>query len=99
MFLLYSIELYIIKIKPNESSRRIFQKLCNAVAVGKTSSQTMTLRENIGEQALVSYINELTGEIKFEVKAKNLTTLEQAMQIALMAVKNIRTYNEVQDIL
>lgn len=99
------IELNIIKMKPNESVHsynnrveEIFQKLCNAVAVGKTSSQTMTLRENIGEQALVSYINGLTGEIKFEVKAKNPTTLEQAMQIALMADKNIRTYNEVQDI-
>ncbi|KAF0722335.1 protein DDB G0276689-like [Aphis craccivora] len=74
------IELNIIKIKPNESVhsynnrvKEIFQKLCNSVAVGKTSSQTMTLRENIGEQAL-------------------------AMQIVLMADKNIRTYNEVQDI-
>lgn len=99
------IELNIVKLKPNESIHsynnrveEIFQKLCNAVAVGKTSSQTMTLRENIGEQALISYINGLTGEIKFEVKAKNPTTLEHAMQIALMADKNIRTYNDVQDI-
>ncbi|KAF0737156.1 protein DDB G0276689-like, partial [Aphis craccivora] len=58
------IELNIIKMKPNESVHsynnrveEIFQKLCNAVTVGKTSSQTMTLRDNIGEQALVSYIN------------------------------------------
>ncbi|KAE9521360.1 hypothetical protein AGLY_018240 [Aphis glycines] len=79
------IELNIIKIKPNDRRKNII-------------SDDDVTRKYWRTGSGVSYINGLTGEIKFEVKAKNPTTLEHAMQIALMADKNIRTYNEVQDI-
>jgi len=99
------IELNIIKIKNNETIcaynnrvEEIYQKLCNTVAIDKTSVEAKILRDNIREQALVSYINGLSDQIKFEVKTKNPTTLEQAMQIALITEKNIRTYNDVQEI-
>lgn len=99
------IELNIVKIKHNETIcaynnrvEEIYQKLCNTVAIGKTLTEAKILRDNIREQALVSYINGLSDQIKFEVKTKNPTTLEQAMQIALITEKNIRTYNDVQEI-
>ncbi|XP_025207741.1 protein DDB_G0276689-like [Melanaphis sacchari] len=99
------IELNIIKFKNDETIQaynnrveEIFQKLCDAVAVGKPSSEAIVLRENIKEQAMVSYINGLPNEIKFEVKTKNPNSLDQAMQVALVADKNIRTYNNVQEI-
>ncbi|XP_025192196.1 GATA zinc finger domain-containing protein 4-like [Melanaphis sacchari] len=82
----------------NNRVEEIFQKLCDAVAVSKPSSETITLRENIKEQAMVSYINGLPNKIKFEVKTKNPNSLDQAMQVALVADKNIRTYNNAQDI-
>ena len=99
------IELNIIKLRNNETIcaynnrvEEIYQKLCNTVAIDKTSVEAKILRDNIREQALVSYINGLSDQIKFEVKTKNPTTLEQAMQIALITEKNIRTYNDVQEI-
>ncbi|KAL4153351.1 hypothetical protein QTP88_001184 [Uroleucon formosanum] len=99
------IELNIIKMRYDETicaynSRveEIYQKLCNAVAIDKTPAEAKILRNNIREQALVSYINGLNDKLKFEVKTKNPTTLEQAMQIAIIAEKNIRTYNDVQEI-
>ncbi|KAL4101321.1 hypothetical protein QTP88_021341 [Uroleucon formosanum] len=76
----------------------IYQKLCNAVAIDKTPAEAKILRNNIREQALVSYINGSNDKLKFEVKTKNPTTLEQEMQIAIIAEKNIRTYNDVQEI-
>lgn len=99
------IELNIIKIKNNETIcaynnrvEEIYQKLCNTVAIDKTPVEAKILRDNIREQALVSYINGLGDQIKFEVKTTNPTSLEQAMQTALVAEKNIRTYNDVQEI-
>jgi len=99
------IELNIIKMKNNETIcaynnrvEEIYQKLCNTVAIDKPLAEAKILRDNIREQALVSYINGLSDQIKFEVKTKNPTTLEQAMQIALITEKNIRTYNDVQEI-
>ncbi|KAL4154027.1 hypothetical protein QTP88_001860 [Uroleucon formosanum] len=99
------IELNIIKMRYDETIcaynnrvEEIYQKLCNAVAIDKTPAEAKILRNNIREQALVSYINGLNDKLKFEVKTKNPTTLEQAMQIAIIAEKNIRTYNDVQEI-
>ncbi|KAL4153237.1 hypothetical protein QTP88_001070 [Uroleucon formosanum] len=99
------IELNIIKMRYDETIcaynnrvEEIYQKLCNAVAIDKTPAEAKILRNNIREQALVSYINRLNDKLKFEVKTKNPTTLEQAMQIAIIAEKNIRTYNDVQEI-
>ena len=80
------IELNIIKIKPNENIcaynnrvEEIYQKLCNVMAIDKPQNEAKILRDNIREQALVSYINGLGDHIKFEVKTKNPTSLEQAM--------------------
>ncbi|XP_060861802.1 putative actin-fragmin kinase DDB_G0287957 [Metopolophium dirhodum] len=99
------IELNIVKTKHNETIcaynnrvEEIYQKLCNTVAIDKTPTEAKILRDNIREQSLVSYKNGLSDQIKFEVKTKNPTTLEQAMKIALITEKNIRTYNDVQDI-
>ncbi|KAL4101219.1 hypothetical protein QTP88_021239 [Uroleucon formosanum] len=99
------IELNIIKMRYDETVcaynnrvEEIYQKLCNAVVIDKTPAEAKILRNNIREQALVSYINGLNDKLKFEVKTKNPTTLEQAMQIAIIAEKNIRTYNDVQEI-
>ncbi|KAL4136302.1 hypothetical protein QTP88_007850 [Uroleucon formosanum] len=99
------IELNIIKMRYDETIcaynnrvEEIYQKLCNAVAIDKTPAEAKILRNNIREQALVSYINGLNDKLKFEVKTKNPTTFEQAMQIAIIAEKNIRTYNDVQEI-
>ncbi|KAL4084392.1 hypothetical protein QTP88_028215 [Uroleucon formosanum] len=99
------IELNIIKMRYDETIcaynnrvEEIYQKLCNAVAIDKTPAEAKILRNNIREQALVSYINGLNDKLKFEVKTINPTTLEQAMQIAIIAEKNIRTYNDVQEI-
>ena len=99
------IELNIIKMKNNETIsaynnrvEEIYQKLCNVMAIDKPPTEAKILRDNISEQALVSYVNGLRDQLKFEVKTKNPTSLEQAMQIAIIAEKNIRTYNDVQDI-
>lgn len=99
------IELNIVKMQYKETIcaynnrvEELYQKLCNAMAIDKPLNEAKILRDNIREQALVSYINGLGDQIKFEVKTKNPTSLEQAMQIALIAEKNIRTYNDVQEI-
>ncbi|XP_026808703.1 uncharacterized protein DDB_G0289917-like [Rhopalosiphum maidis] len=99
------IELYKITIKDNESVyaynnrvEEIFQKLCDAITTGKPSSEAAILRVNIEEQSLISYINRFTDEMRFEVKTKNPTSLHRAMQVALLADKNIRTYNNAREI-
>lgn len=67
------------------------------MAVNKPQNEVLILRENIKEQALVSYINGLSDQLRFEVITENPTTLEQAMQIAVIADKNIQTYNDMQE--
>jgi hypothetical protein len=98
------IELNLIKMGQNETISEytnrvegIFQKLCNANSLNKTESDARAIRENIKEQALVSYINGLTDQLKFEVKTKNPDTLEKAMIVAALAEKDIKTYNEAQE--
>ena len=98
------IELNLIKMGHNETISEyttrvegIFQKLCNANSLNKTDSDAKAIRENIKEQALISYINGLTDQIKFEVKTKNPDTLEKAMIVAALAEKDIKTYNEAQE--
>jgi hypothetical protein len=98
------IELNLIKMGHNETISEyttrvegIFQKLCNANSLNKTASDAKAIRENIKEQALISYINGLTDQLKFEVKTKNPDTLEKAMIIAALAEKDIKTYNEAQE--
>ena len=98
------IELNLIKMGQNETISEytnrvegIFQKLCNANSLNKTDSDARAIRENIKEQALISYINGLTDQLKFEVKTKNPDTLEKAMIVAALAEKDIKTYNEAQE--
>jgi len=68
------------------------------VTAGKPPSEAVILRENIEEQALVSYINGLTDEMRFELITKKPTSLDRAMQVVLVADKNIRTYNNAREI-
>ncbi|KAL5236482.1 hypothetical protein ACI65C_003892 [Semiaphis heraclei] len=67
------IELNIINLKDNETIcsynnrvEELFQKLCNTIAVDKPKDEALILRENIRAQALVSYINGLSDQLKFE---------------------------------
>ncbi|XP_029345748.1 uncharacterized protein LOC115034123 [Acyrthosiphon pisum] len=62
---------------------------------GKNASDALAVQNNIREQALLVFLEGISDRIKLMVKSKHPSTLEQAIQIAIIEDKNT-TPNEVK---
>ena len=69
--------------------RNLVQAVSEGSTQGKSISDALAVQTNIREQALLVFLEGISDKIKVMVKSKNPTTLEQAIQIAIMEDKNI----------
>ncbi|KAL4127019.1 hypothetical protein QTP88_011217 [Uroleucon formosanum] len=90
------IELFSAKQRYKESSieyatriRNLVQAVSEGSTHGKSTSDALAVKTNIREQALLVFLEGINDKIKVMVKSKNPSTLEQAIQIAIIEDKNI----------
>ncbi|KAL4127100.1 hypothetical protein QTP88_011298 [Uroleucon formosanum] len=75
--------------------RNLVQAVSEGSTQGKSTSDALAVKTNIREQALLVFLEGINDKIKVMVKSKNPSTLEQAIQIAIIEDKNI-TPSEVK---
>ncbi|CAI6347994.1 unnamed protein product [Macrosiphum euphorbiae] len=75
--------------------RNLVQAVSEGSTQGKSASDALAVQNNIREQALLVFLEGISDRIKVMVKSKNPSTLEQAIQIAIIEDKNI-TPSEVR---
>ncbi|CAI6356301.1 unnamed protein product [Macrosiphum euphorbiae] len=75
--------------------RNLVQAVSEGSTQGKNASDALAVQNNIREQALLVFLEGISDRIKVMVKSKNPSTLEQAIQIAIIEDKNI-TPSEVR---
>lgn len=75
--------------------RNLVQAVSEGSTQGKSTSDALAVKTNIREQALLVFLEGINDRIKVMVKSKNPSTLEQAIQIAIIEDKNI-TPSEVR---
>jgi len=97
------IELFSAKQRNKESLieyatriRNLVQAVSEGSTQGKSTSDALAVKTNIREQALLVFLEGINDKIKVMVKSKNPSTLEQAIQIAIIEDKNI-TPSEVKN--
>ncbi|KAL4127000.1 hypothetical protein QTP88_011198 [Uroleucon formosanum] len=69
--------------------RNLVQAISEGSTQGKSTSDALAVKTNIREQALLVFLEGINDKIKVMVKSKNPSTLEQAIQIAIIEDKNI----------
>ncbi|KAL4127130.1 hypothetical protein QTP88_011328 [Uroleucon formosanum] len=69
--------------------RNLVQAVSEGSTQGKSTSDALAVKTNIREQALLVFLEGINDKIKVMVKSKNPSTLEQAIQIAIIEDKNI----------
>lgn len=69
--------------------RNLVQAVSEGNAQGKSKSDALAVQTNIREQALLVFLEGISDKIKLMVKSKNPSTLEQAIQIAIIEDKNV----------
>jgi hypothetical protein len=75
--------------------RNLVQAVSEGSTQGKSASDALAVQNNIREQALLVFLEGISDRIKLMVKSKHPSTLEQAIQIAIIEDKNT-TPNEVK---
>lgn len=97
------IELFSAKQRNKESLieyatriRNLVQAVSESNTQRKSTSDALAVKTNIREQALLVFLEGINDKIKVMVKSKNPSTLEQAIQIAIIEDKNI-TPSEVKN--
>jgi len=75
--------------------RNLVQAVSEGSTQGKSTSDALAVKTNIREQALLVFLEGINDRIKVMVKSKNPSTLEQAIQIAIIEDKNM-TPSEVK---
>ncbi|CAI6375262.1 unnamed protein product [Macrosiphum euphorbiae] len=75
--------------------RNLVQAVSEGSTQGKNVSDALAVQNNIREQALLVFLEGISDRIKLMVKSKHPSTLEQAIQIAIIEDKNT-TPNEVK---
>lgn len=97
------IELFSAKQRNKESLieyatriRNLVQAVSESNTQRKSTSDALAVKTNIREQALLVFLEGINDKIKVTVKSKNPSTLEQAIQIAIIEDKNI-TPSEVKN--
>lgn len=68
--------------------RNLVQAVSEGSTQGKSVSDALAVQNNIREQALLVFLEGISDRIKLMVKSKNPSTLEQAIQIAIIEDKN-----------
>ncbi|KAL4127125.1 hypothetical protein QTP88_011323 [Uroleucon formosanum] len=69
--------------------RNLVQAVSEGSTQGKSTSDALAVKTNIREQALLVFLEGINDKIKVMVKSKNPSTLEQAIQMAIIEDKNI----------
>jgi len=69
--------------------RNLVQAVSEGSTQGKSTSDALAVKTNIREQALLVFLEGINDRIKIMVKSKNPSTLEQAIQLAIIEDKNI----------
>ncbi|KAL4127031.1 hypothetical protein QTP88_011229 [Uroleucon formosanum] len=69
--------------------RNLVQAVSEGSTQGKSTSDALAVKTNIREQALLVFLEGINDKIKVMVISKNPSTLEQAIQIAIIEDKNI----------
>jgi len=82
--------------------RNLVQAVSEGSTQGKNKSDALAVQTNIREQALLVFLEGISDRIKIMVKSKNPSTLEQAIQIAIMEDKNttpseLKQYNNINN--
>lgn len=69
--------------------RNLVQAVSEGSTQGKSTSDALVVKTNIREQALLVFLEGISDKIKVMVKSKNPSTLELAIQIAIIEEKNM----------